>query len=206
MNRPPPHVHGKEAVDGSSPSEGFEKSLEIDSFLHVAVAHARDMRSHRGRTAQRFGHYPLFRQSAVRPTTAVACSTDVEDRPNESTLVAAAAGGGCGHRRRRIRTHRVKAHRSGRSGGGPRGGRTADADRAVRVSMDADESRHVRVRVVSSAVTLDRMPWVPAGAIVSESSSCRSWSQCADEWLELVKPSREARDRNQSSHDLRRER
>src|SRR5437868_13481285 len=26
MSRPPPHVHGKEGVDGSSPSEGFEKS------------------------------------------------------------------------------------------------------------------------------------------------------------------------------------
>ena len=25
MNRPPPHVHGKEGVDGSSPSEGFAK-------------------------------------------------------------------------------------------------------------------------------------------------------------------------------------
>jgi hypothetical protein len=25
MNRPPPHVHGKEGVDGSSPSEGFHK-------------------------------------------------------------------------------------------------------------------------------------------------------------------------------------
>ena len=36
----------------------------------------------------------------------------------------------------------------------------------VAVAMNADESRPVRVRVLSSAVTLDRMPWwVPAGAM-----------------------------------------
>jgi hypothetical protein len=28
MNRPPPHLHGKEGVDGSSPSEGFSPSLQ----------------------------------------------------------------------------------------------------------------------------------------------------------------------------------
>jgi hypothetical protein len=31
INRPPPHVHGKEGVDGSSPSEGL-KILQIDRF------------------------------------------------------------------------------------------------------------------------------------------------------------------------------
>ena len=31
MSRPPPHVHGKEGVDGSSPSEGFIFSL-LDAF------------------------------------------------------------------------------------------------------------------------------------------------------------------------------
>jgi hypothetical protein len=29
MNRPPPHVHGKEGVDGSSPSEGFTKGQQM---------------------------------------------------------------------------------------------------------------------------------------------------------------------------------
>jgi hypothetical protein len=36
------------------------------------------------------------------------------------------------------------------------------------LAMNADGSRPVRVRIVSSAVTLDRMPWwVPAGALAS---------------------------------------
>jgi pimeloyl-ACP methyl ester carboxylesterase len=29
MSRPPPHVHGKEGVDGSSPSEGSAKAQEL---------------------------------------------------------------------------------------------------------------------------------------------------------------------------------
>jgi hypothetical protein len=36
------------------------------------------------------------------------------------------------------------------------------------LAMNANGSRPVRVRVVSSAVTLDRMPWwIPAGALAS---------------------------------------
>jgi hypothetical protein len=34
MDRPPPHVHGKEGVDGSSPSEGFTKGQQW-TFLFV---------------------------------------------------------------------------------------------------------------------------------------------------------------------------
>jgi hypothetical protein len=38
--------------------------------------------------------------------------------------------------------------------------------RQIALAMNADGSRPVRVRVESSAVTLDRMPWwVPAGLI-----------------------------------------
>jgi hypothetical protein len=33
MGRPPPHVHGKEGVDGSSPSEGFSKRPANRPFL-----------------------------------------------------------------------------------------------------------------------------------------------------------------------------
>ena len=33
MGRPPPHVHGKEGVDGSSPSEGFRKGQQMASLL-----------------------------------------------------------------------------------------------------------------------------------------------------------------------------
>jgi hypothetical protein len=32
MSRPPPHVHGKEGVDGSSPSEGSAKAPVIGAF------------------------------------------------------------------------------------------------------------------------------------------------------------------------------
>jgi hypothetical protein len=32
MNRPPPHVHGKEGVDGSSPSEGSAKAPHVGAF------------------------------------------------------------------------------------------------------------------------------------------------------------------------------
>jgi hypothetical protein len=32
MNRPPPHVHGKEGVDGSSPAEGLKNPLEMSGF------------------------------------------------------------------------------------------------------------------------------------------------------------------------------
>jgi hypothetical protein len=52
-DRPPPHVHGKEGVDGSSPSEGLKKSLQIGDFSGVLVAHFGDTRSHRGRTGGR---------------------------------------------------------------------------------------------------------------------------------------------------------
>src|SRR5262245_1593657 len=37
MNRPPPDVH-TEGVDGSSPSEGFAKPLQIIGFVTVLVA------------------------------------------------------------------------------------------------------------------------------------------------------------------------
>ncbi len=33
MSRPPPHVHGKEGVDGSSPSEGFHTSACIPAVV-----------------------------------------------------------------------------------------------------------------------------------------------------------------------------
>ena len=33
MGRPPPHVHGKEGVDGSSPSEGFLKGQQRAFFV-----------------------------------------------------------------------------------------------------------------------------------------------------------------------------
>ena len=35
MNRPPPHVHGKEGVDGSSPSEGLKKPANQRFLLSV---------------------------------------------------------------------------------------------------------------------------------------------------------------------------
>jgi hypothetical protein len=42
----------------------------------------------------------------------------------------------------------------------------ATEHRQIVLAMNADRSRPVRIRVVSSAVTLDRMPWwVPAGAL-----------------------------------------
>jgi hypothetical protein len=44
------HLHGKEGVDGSSPSEGFKKPLQIARFARLHVAHSGDARSHRGRT------------------------------------------------------------------------------------------------------------------------------------------------------------
>jgi hypothetical protein len=50
MNRPPPHVHGKEGVDGSSPSEGSEKFLQIRAFCRSIVAAEGD----EGRTCPRF--------------------------------------------------------------------------------------------------------------------------------------------------------
>jgi hypothetical protein len=43
------------------------------------------------------------------------------------------------------------------------------------LAMNADRSRSVRVRVVSSAITLDRMPWwVPAGTLALGRSCCES--------------------------------
>jgi hypothetical protein len=43
------------------------------------------------------------------------------------------------------------------------------------LAMNADRSRSVRVRVVSSAVTLDRMPcWVLAGTLALGRSCCES--------------------------------
>jgi hypothetical protein len=50
MSRPPPHVHGKEGVDGSSPSEGFENLLQIRTFGRSSVAATGDG----GRTWPRF--------------------------------------------------------------------------------------------------------------------------------------------------------
>ena len=42
--------NGKEGVDGSSPSEGFEKPLQIRGLLSSFVAFVGDTRSNRGRT------------------------------------------------------------------------------------------------------------------------------------------------------------
>jgi hypothetical protein len=50
MNRPPPNVHGKEGADGSSPSEGFQKSLQTSAFLLLRVVFADDLRPPPGRT------------------------------------------------------------------------------------------------------------------------------------------------------------
>jgi len=43
----PPHVHGKEGVDGSSPSEGLKNPLQISGFFMLPVADSGDARSHR---------------------------------------------------------------------------------------------------------------------------------------------------------------
>ena len=43
----PPHVHGKEGVDGSSPSEGLKNPLQISGFFMLLVADSCDARSHR---------------------------------------------------------------------------------------------------------------------------------------------------------------
>ena len=37
MDRPPPYVHGKEGVDGSSPSEGFTKGQQMALFLALSA-------------------------------------------------------------------------------------------------------------------------------------------------------------------------
>jgi hypothetical protein len=66
---PPLNFHGKEGVDGSSPSEGFEKPPQIESFLALFVAGSGDTRSHRGRTdrpMQRLVHDPLFSEEGIR--------------------------------------------------------------------------------------------------------------------------------------------
>ena len=49
-DRLPASFHGKEGVDGSSPSEGFAKPLRIRGVFHVIVANFGDFGSHRGRT------------------------------------------------------------------------------------------------------------------------------------------------------------
>jgi hypothetical protein len=59
MNRPPPHVHGKEGVSGSSPEEGFVKPLQISGFFSVLVVGSDDTRSHRGRTGSPAGRFWL---------------------------------------------------------------------------------------------------------------------------------------------------
>lgn len=46
MRRPPPHIHGKEGVDGSNPSEGLKKPLQNGVFLRLLVACLGDSRSH----------------------------------------------------------------------------------------------------------------------------------------------------------------
>jgi hypothetical protein len=49
----PPRCHGKEGVDGSSPSQGLGKPLQIDGFCIVSVARPGDkgrIRSHAGGT------------------------------------------------------------------------------------------------------------------------------------------------------------
>src|SRR5215216_3529763 len=46
-DRSPPRFHGKEGVDGSSPSEGLKKSLQNEGFTATLVAQAGD----KGRTA-----------------------------------------------------------------------------------------------------------------------------------------------------------
>jgi hypothetical protein len=40
MNRPPPHVHGKEGVDGSSPSEGYDEGPANPHFIVVCLQNA----------------------------------------------------------------------------------------------------------------------------------------------------------------------
>jgi hypothetical protein len=63
------NFHGKEGVDGSSPSEGFKKPLQVGSFLALFVAGSGDTRSHRGRTdrpMQRLVHDPLFSEEGIR--------------------------------------------------------------------------------------------------------------------------------------------
>jgi hypothetical protein len=45
-HRLPEKFHGKEGVDGSSPSEGFEKPLQIGGFFTHGVVHVDGPRSH----------------------------------------------------------------------------------------------------------------------------------------------------------------
>ena len=46
-------LDGKEGVDGSSPSEGFKKPLQMSGVFSLLVAALGDTRSHRGRTGGR---------------------------------------------------------------------------------------------------------------------------------------------------------
>src|ERR671918_2788022 len=87
MNRPPPHVHGKERVDGSSPSEGFDNSLQICGFFSVLVVLQR-RGSRRGRTrshAAAPGADPLSMKEGRASTGCVRASPSQGGR----------GGGGC---------------------------------------------------------------------------------------------------------------
>jgi hypothetical protein len=52
-------AHGKEGVDGSSPSVGFAKPLRSRAVFHVIVANFGDCGSHRGRTRSHAVDSPL---------------------------------------------------------------------------------------------------------------------------------------------------
>ena len=48
MNRPPPHVHDKEGVSGSSPEEGFRRSPCKEAASVVCVDTVMSLRERRG--------------------------------------------------------------------------------------------------------------------------------------------------------------
>jgi hypothetical protein len=59
---PPLAQDGKEGVDGSSPSEGFEKPLQIGGFFPYGVVHVDGARSHQSLRSMGRGRPPLYRR------------------------------------------------------------------------------------------------------------------------------------------------
>ena len=59
--------HGKEGVDGSSPSEGFEKPLQIGGFFTYGVVHVDGARSHQVAPIDGTRPTPLYGVWTVSP-------------------------------------------------------------------------------------------------------------------------------------------
>jgi hypothetical protein len=109
MSRPPPHVHGKEGVDGSSPSEGSTKRQQMALFIGLGPLRCRHdvspgcvpkvgAHSHRGLETGRSAsteHLP------GREGLDEASNVDLADASR------APAWASCGGRRRRVKAARM---------------------------------------------------------------------------------------------------